>query len=124
MVRCNRIFCKTPEIKAAWPCAAKSFVSGKTFIERRPDWGSQEGRLSPPHGKTDESLSLVSQKRSFSRLHLDTNKTRISGARRANVTGLGAREAHVDELALPKSVERRNISLNKAVFLRTAVYLK
>jgi hypothetical protein len=102
----------------------KIFRKWKNVYRKKTRLGSQEGRLSPPHGKTDESLSLVSQKRSFSRLHLDANKTRISGARRANVTGLGAREAHVDELALPKSVERRNISLNKAVFLRTSVYLK
>jgi hypothetical protein len=56
-------------------------------------------------------------------LPLDTNKTHVSGARRANVSGLDAWEAHVDELALPKSVERSNISL-KAVVWGMWVYLK
>jgi hypothetical protein len=46
---------------------------------------------------------------------LDDNKIRISGARRANATGLGAREPRAEELALPKSVETGNLGLNKTV---------
>ena len=42
---------------------------------------------------------------------LDENKFRIFGARRADATGLGEREARVDELALPKSVESGKLSL-------------
>jgi hypothetical protein len=41
--------------------------------------------------------------------------TALSGARRANVTGLGAWEPRVEELALPISAESGNLGLNKAV---------
>jgi hypothetical protein len=50
-------------------------------------------------------------------VRLDDNEISISGARRADVTGLGAWERHVEGLALPKSVEIDNLSLNK-VFIR------
>ena len=46
-------------------------------------------------------------------MRLDDNKINIFGARRANVTGLGAREPPAEELALPKSVESGNLGLNK-----------
>jgi hypothetical protein len=36
-----------------------------------------------------------------------------SRARRANVTGLGAREPRVEGLALPKSVESANLSVSQ-----------
>jgi hypothetical protein len=49
---------------------------------------------------------------------LDDNEIRISGARRAGVTGSSAWEPHVEGLALPKSVEIDNLSLNKAVIRR------
>ena len=48
-------------------------------------------------------------------MRLDDNKIHIFGARRVNVTGLGAREPRAEELALPKSVETGNLGLNKAV---------
>jgi hypothetical protein len=48
-------------------------------------------------------------------VRLDDNKIHIFGARRVNVTGLGAREPRAEELALPKSVETGNLGLNKAV---------
>jgi len=48
-------------------------------------------------------------------VRLDDNQISISGARRANVTGLEAREPRVEELALPKSVESGNLSVNEAV---------
>jgi hypothetical protein len=51
-------------------------------------------------------------------VRLDDNKIRISGARRADVTGLAARRARVEELALPKSVESGNLSVNKVVIRR------
>jgi hypothetical protein len=41
-------------------------------------------------------------------------KSAFFGSRRAEVTGLGAREPRVEGLALPKSVESRNLSVNKA----------
>jgi hypothetical protein len=44
---------------------------------------------------------------------LDDNKIHIFGARRANVTGLGAREPRVEGLALPKSVESGKLSFSK-----------
>jgi hypothetical protein len=44
---------------------------------------------------------------------LDDNKIRIFGAWRADVTGLGAREPHVEGLALPISVESGNLSFSK-----------
>jgi hypothetical protein len=44
---------------------------------------------------------------------MDDNKIRIFGAWRANVTGLGAREPHVEGLALPISVESGNLSFSK-----------
>jgi hypothetical protein len=44
-------------------------------------------------------------------LGLDENKFRIFGAGRADATGLGEREARVEELALPKSVESGKLSL-------------
>jgi hypothetical protein len=52
------------------------------------------------------------------------NKIHIFGARRANVTGLGAREPRAEELALPKSVERGNLSLNKAVIRWMSVNMR
>jgi hypothetical protein len=48
-------------------------------------------------------------------VRLDDNEIRISGARRANVTGLGAREPRAEELASPISAESGNLGLNKAV---------
>jgi hypothetical protein len=48
-------------------------------------------------------------------VRLDDNKIHIFGARRANVTGLGAREPRAEELALPISAESGNLGLNKAV---------
>jgi hypothetical protein len=45
-------------------------------------------------------------------VRLDANKIGISGARRADVTGLSAWELPVDELALPKSFKSGNLSLN------------
>ena len=48
-------------------------------------------------------------------MRLDDNKIHIFGARRVNVTGLGAREPRAEELALPKSVESGNFTLAKAV---------
>jgi hypothetical protein len=50
-------------------------------------------------------------------VRLDDNEFSISGARRADVTGLAAREPRVEELALPKS----NLSVNKAVIRRMSV---
>jgi len=44
-----------------------------------------------------------------------TTKSALSGARRANVTGLGAREPRLEGLALPKYFEGGNLNLNKAV---------
>jgi len=35
---------------------------------------------------------------------MDDNETRISGVRRADVTGVGAWVPHVEDLALPKSL--------------------
>src|ERR1700730_3244159 len=46
-------------------------------------------------------------------VRLDDNKFRIFGAWRADVTGLGAREPHVEGLALPISVESGNLSFSK-----------
>jgi hypothetical protein len=48
-------------------------------------------------------------------VRLDDNKIHIFGARRANVTRLGAREPRAEELALPISAESGNLGLNKAV---------
>jgi len=48
-------------------------------------------------------------------VRLDVKKIHIFGARRANVTGLGAREPRAEELALPKSVASGNFTLAKAV---------
>jgi hypothetical protein len=48
-------------------------------------------------------------------VRLDDNEIRISGARRADVTGLGAREPRAEELASPISAESGNLGLNKAV---------
>jgi hypothetical protein len=58
------------------------------------------------------------------RVRLVDNKIHIFGARRANVTGLGAREPRAEELALPKSVESGNLGLNKAVIRWISVNLK
>ena len=46
-------------------------------------------------------------------MRLDDNKFGIFGAQRANVTGGEHESACVEGLALPKSVERGNLSLNK-----------
>src|SRR5947208_1919534 len=46
-------------------------------------------------------------------VRLNATKIDIFGARRADVTGLGAREPSVEGSALPKSVESGNLSLNK-----------
>ena len=43
---------------------------------------------------------------------LDDNKIHIFGARRANVTGLGARKPRAEELALPMSAESGDLGLN------------
>jgi hypothetical protein len=48
-------------------------------------------------------------------VRLDDKKIHNFGARRANVTGLGAREPRAEELALPKSVESGNFTLAKAI---------
>jgi len=48
-------------------------------------------------------------------VRLDDNETRFSGARRANVTSLSAREHRVEDLALPKSLKSCNFTLAKAV---------
>ena len=48
-------------------------------------------------------------------MRLGDNKIHIVGARRANVTGLGARKPRAEELALPISAESGNLGLNKAV---------
>jgi hypothetical protein len=53
---------------------------------------------------------------------LDDNKIRIFGARRADVTGLGAPEPRVEGLALPKSVASGNLHLNKAVIRWMSVW--
>jgi hypothetical protein len=45
-------------------------------------------------------------------VRLDDNKIHISGARRANVTGLGARKPRAEELALPMSAESGDLGLN------------
>jgi hypothetical protein len=46
-------------------------------------------------------------------VRLNDNKIHIFGARRANATGLGAREPRVEGLALPKSVESGNLSFSQ-----------
>jgi hypothetical protein len=46
------------------------------------------------------------------KVRLDDNETRISGARRADVTGLGARKPRAEELALPMSAESGDLGLN------------
>jgi hypothetical protein len=46
------------------------------------------------------------------RVRLDDNKIRIFGAWRANVTGLGAREPHVEGIGIA-SVESVNLSFGK-----------
>ena len=56
-------------------------------------------------------------------MRLDDNKIHIFGARRVNVTGLGARQPRTEELALPKSVETGNLGLNKAVIRWMSVEL-
>jgi hypothetical protein len=43
-------------------------------------------------------------------VRLDDNQIRISGARRADVTGLGVPEHHRDSSALPMLVQRSNLS--------------
>jgi len=48
---------------------------------------------------------------------LITTNSALSGARRADLTSLGAREPRVDRSALPKPVESGNLSLNIA-FIR------
>jgi hypothetical protein len=48
-------------------------------------------------------------------VRLDDKKIHNFGARRTNVTGLGAREPRAEELALPKSVESGNFTLAKAI---------
>jgi hypothetical protein len=45
-------------------------------------------------------------------VRLDDNKIHIFGARRANVTGLGARKPRAEELALPMSAESGDLGLN------------
>jgi hypothetical protein len=45
-------------------------------------------------------------------VRLDDNETRNSGARRADVTGVGA-WVHVEDLALPKSLKSCNFTLVK-----------
>ena len=45
-------------------------------------------------------------------MRLDDNKIHIFGARRANVTGLGARKPRAEELALPMSAESGDLGLN------------
>jgi hypothetical protein len=44
-----------------------------------------------------------------------TTKSALSGARRDGVIGLRTWEPHLEGLALPKSIESGNLSLNKAV---------
>jgi hypothetical protein len=67
----------------------------------------------PPAAVSTEALDcFASHQRE---VRLDDNKIHIFGARRAKVTDLGAREPHVEDLALPKSVESGNLGLNKAV---------
>ena len=46
-------------------------------------------------------------------VRLDDNKIHIFCARRAIMTGLGAREPRVEGLALPKSVGSGNLSLSR-----------
>jgi hypothetical protein len=48
-------------------------------------------------------------------VRLDDNKIHIFGARRADVTGVGAWEPHVEDLALPKSLKSGNFTLAKAL---------
>ena len=57
-------------------------------------------------------------------VRLDDNEIRISGARRVNVTGLGAREPLAEELASPISAESGNLGLNKAVIRWMSVKLR
>ena len=45
-------------------------------------------------------------------VRLDDNKIHIFGARRANVTGLGARKPRAEEPALPMSAESGDLGLN------------
>jgi hypothetical protein len=45
----------------------------------------------------------------------DDYETRISGARRADVTGVGAGCPHVEDLVLPKSLKSGNFILAKAI---------
>jgi hypothetical protein len=47
-----------------------------------------------------------------------TNESSISGARRAEVTGLGVREPRGKGLVLPKPLESGNLNLNKVVIGR------
>jgi hypothetical protein len=80
----------------------------------RGGWSRNCGRHRQPHRRE------VFDRRSKTKgeVRLNDNKTRIFGARCANVTGLGAREPCVDELALQKSVESGNLSLNRAAIRR------
>jgi hypothetical protein len=55
-------------------------------------------------------------------VRLDGNEIRISGARRADVTGVVHGSPRVEDLALPKSVESGNLSVNKAVIRRMSVH--
>jgi hypothetical protein len=48
-------------------------------------------------------------------VRLDDNEIRISGARRAKCRWLGCTRHYVEGLALPRSVESGNLSVNRAV---------
>jgi hypothetical protein len=56
-------------------------------------------------------LVLRSIKNQGRGVRLDDNETRIPDARRADVTGVGAWDPHVEDLALPKSLKSGNLSL-------------
>jgi hypothetical protein len=74
------------------------------------------GAAAATGGCIDVKRSIVLRSiKNQGRVRLDDNQTRISRARRADVTGMGAWSPHVEELALPKSLKSCNFTLAKAV---------
>jgi hypothetical protein len=76
--------------------------------------------LKPPDVRGAEYFRPVNRTKMFPVKHLGTivreyrTVKTAPDARRADVTGLGQREPHVEGLALPKSVESGNLSFSKA----------
>jgi hypothetical protein len=89
-----RLLCRLPDGRGRHP---------QNSVRRYPTAGL--GAAAATGGRIDVKRLLVLRPiKTKGEVCLDDNETRISGARRADVTGVGAWEPHVEDLALPKSL--------------------